>query len=253
MLDYPLPKMQNQSTNSPQPPQREIQNQAPLRQTPSQQSPLEQLGDMSQKRKMETENALLRETLAMSAQNCEALMKQLTESQSEFQQQVRKEITVWQQNHMSMSNSMKRRLEEMSEMIEQYSQNHQSQLLKLENMNEAFIKSLNAVLVTTSDKLIAQAKEDFNTALSDNIKTVETIPEFTKIDSDGATDRVNDFNKNLTATLKEPKIMLDNHAKGYHLVMKKLSKVDGWRQVVFLRGLRGSIATPIVLFISLFF
>ena len=84
------------------------------------------------------------------------------------------------------------------------------------------------------------------------IKTVESILDVTKIASDGVTDRVNDFNKNLTLALKKPKITFDNHVKGYHAAMKKLFKVDGWRQVVFWMGLWGSIATPIVLFISLF-
>ena len=116
-------------------------------------------------------------------------------------------------------------------------------------MNEAFSKSLSDVLTHVSDKLIAQAKEDFNTALSDNIKTVESILEVTKIASDGVSDRVNDFNKNLTLALKKPKITFDNHVKGYHAAMKKLFKVDGWRKKIFWVGLFSSILTPIVLLI----
>jgi len=64
-------------------------------------------------------------------------------------------------------------------------------------------------------------------------------------------DMVDDFIKNLNATYKKSKTILDNRAKDYHLSMAKLFKLDGWRQVFFWLGMYGNIVTPIVLIILL--
>ena len=137
--------------------------------------------------------------------------------------------------------------------INQHSQNHQNQLSKLTNMNEVFSKSLNDALTVVSDKLIAQVKEDARAALEANCNTMSAIIETMKIASDGVNDMVEDFNKNLNATYKKSKSILDNRANGYHLSMAKLFKVDGWRQVVFWMGVWGGIATPILLGLNLIF
>ena len=120
-------------------------------------------------------------------------------------------------------------------------------------MNEVFSKSLNDVLATTNDKLIAQVKEDAKSALEANCDTMLSIIETMKVASDGVTDMVEDFNKNLNTAYKKSKTILNNRAKDYHSSMAKLFNVDGWRQVVFWLGIWGGIATPILLGLNLFF
>ena len=101
------------------------------------QTPISRLSSASQQAKQETEIALLREALAMSAQNCEALMKQSNQSLEEINQTVNLWIC-W---------------------LKKEQQKNQEQLKRLENMNEAFSKSLNGVLTHTSDKFTAQLKK----------------------------------------------------------------------------------------------
>ena len=73
-----------------------------------------------------------------------------------------------------------------------------------------------------------------------------------KTTSAGVTAMIEDFNKNLQATYKKSKAVLDGRVKAYHTAMAYLFKVDGWRQVFFWLGICGRIATPIVLIISRF-
>ena len=70
--------------------------------------------------------------------------------------------------------------------------------------------------------------------------------------SAGVTAMVEDFNKNLHATYKKSKAVLDGRVKAYHTAMAYLFKVDGWRQVFFWLGIMGGIATPIVLMVLQF-
>ena len=76
------------------------------------------LSAASQQLKTETENALLREALAMSAQNCEALMKQLVESQTEFQHKVMSAIELSQKAYMGVHHDLKTGLEKAYSLIE---------------------------------------------------------------------------------------------------------------------------------------
>ena len=97
MPDYTLPK--NNTT---------LPNQQSQQQPPQQTlSAISQLSAASQQLKMETENALLREALATSAQNCEALMKQLAESQAEFQRQMMDAVTLSHEAYMGISHDLR--------------------------------------------------------------------------------------------------------------------------------------------------
>ena len=119
-------------------------------------------------------------------------------------------------------------------------------------MNESFSKSLSDALTLTTDKLIAQVKADAQVALEANNETITNIVESMKTASAGVNTMVEDFNKNLHATYKKSKAVLDGRVKAYHTAMAHLFKVDGWRQVFFWLGILGGIATPIVLVVLQF-
>jgi hypothetical protein len=137
-------------------------------------------------------------------------------------------------------------------MIERYSQSYQSQLTKMESMNQVFSRNLNGVLTTTTDKLIAQIIADTQIALEANAETMTAIIKAMETASAGVTDNVKAFNKNLNDTFKKSKTVLDSRAKAYHTSMQNLFKVDGWRQVFFWLGIGGGILTPIVLIVGYF-
>jgi len=258
MPDYTLKRNSLQVPKQPIPPQPQTQSAPP--QTPS---AISQLSAASQQSKLETENALLREALATSAQNCEALMKQLAESQKEFiktmttmmgqmQHQVRRAEETAYHQLKAMSGVIEDYGNGHSGMIDRYSQSHQSQLSKLESMNQAFNQSLNAVLAQTEDSLIAQVAADTQIALAANTDAMNAIIKAMETASAGVTVSVKDFNKNLNDTFKKSKTILDSRAKAYHTAMQNLFKVDGWRQAVFWLGIAGGILTPIVLIIGRF-
>jgi len=99
--------------------------------------------------------------------------------------------------------------------------------------------------------MIVQVKADAQAALEANNATITNIISKMEEASKGVTDMVDDFNKNLNATYKKSKTILDNRAKEYRSSVAKLFALDGWRQAFFWLGIYGSIATPIVLFIML--
>ena len=258
MPDYTLPR------NTPQVPKQPISPQ-PQTQSPPQQVPsaVAQLSAASQQLKMETENALLREALATSAQNCEALMKQLAESQAEFQRQAMDAIKLSQKAYMGVHHDLKTGLEKAYSLIErnnqsqlqqinQYNQSHQNQLSKLAGMNESFSRNLSDVLTLTTDRLIAKVAADTQIALEANAEAMTAIIKAMETASAGVTDNVEKFNTNLTEKYKKSKTVLDNRSKAYHESMQHLFKVDGWRQVAFWLGIGGGILTPIVLIIGHF-
>ena len=103
-----------------------------------------------------------------------------------------------------------------------------------------------------TDKLIAQVSADTKTAFNSSYDTMNNIIKTMEIASNGVTDMVEDFNKNLNAAYKKSKTILDNRAKSYHSAMDNLFKVDGWRQIAFWLGICGGILTPIVLIVGHF-
>jgi hypothetical protein len=103
-----------------------------------------------------------------------------------------------------------------------------------------------------TDKMVLQVKVDSQIALEANNDTMNSIIGSMKKASKEVHEMVIGFNKNLNATYKKSKTILDGRAKGYHTAMAHLFKVDGWRQGVFWFVLWGSIATPIVLVIIMF-
>ena len=119
-------------------------------------------------------------------------------------------------------------------------------------MNQAFSRSLNAVLAQTRDSLIAKVAADTQIALEANAEAMNAIIKAMETASAGVTDDVEKFNTNLTDKYKKSKTVLDSRAKAYHTAMQNLFKVDGWRQVAFWFGIGGGIFTPIVLIIGHF-
>jgi len=87
-----------------------------------------------------------------------------------------------------------------------------------------------------TDKMIAQVKADAQAALEANNATITSIINKMEEASKGVTDMVDDFNKNLNATYKKSKTILDNRAKEYRSSVAKLFVLDGWRQLFFLVG-----------------
>jgi len=206
MPDYSLVKNNNQT---------QIQEAQPQHM----QTPISRLSSASQQAKQETEIALLREALAISAQNCEALMKQSNQSLEEINQTVNLWIG-W---------------------LKKEQQKNQEQLKRLENMNETFSKSLNDVLTHTSDKFTAQLKEDVDVAMKANMQSMES----TVKNMEQTSAKVTSFEKELKTTLVK-------RISAYNSSINKLFKLDDWRQLVFWAGMAGGILTPIVLIADYF-
>ena len=204
MPDYSLTK----NNNSPQTQPSQVQYM---------QTPISKLSSASQQAKLETENALLREALAMSAQNCEVLMKQSNQSLEEIKQTVNLWIG-W---------------------LKKEKQKNQEQLKHLESMNEIFSKNLNDVLAHTSGELVAELKKDVDNAIKSNIQAMEnTIKRMERTAS------------NVTNFEKELKTTLAKRINIYNSSINKLFKLDDWRQIVFWAGMTGGILTPIVLILG---
>ena len=140
-----------------------------------------------------------------------------------------------------------------SNMIDRYSQSHQSQLSKLESMNEAFNKNLNAVLTTTKDKLIAQVKADTDIVFQANYDTMLSIIKTMEITSNGFNDNAKLFSQKLNDDFKKSKGILDNRVKRYNSSMEQLFELDDKQKFFFWVGIVGSISTPMVSFIILLF
>ena len=171
----------------------------------------------------------------------------------DLRSQMREAYALMEQNHQDLQQQISQYNQSLLNLINQHSQNHQNQLSKLTSMNEVFSKSLSDVLTITTDKLIAQVKADTDTAMKANVQNVASIVETMKMASTNVANKVIDFEKKLDAALKRPQTTLDNHIKSYRDSMKKLFKVDGWREVFFWAGLWGSIAMPILLVLNLIF
>jgi len=119
-------------------------------------------------------------------------------------------------------------------------------------MNQAFSRSLNAVLAQTRDSLIDKIAADTQIALEANAEAMNAIIREMETASAEVTDNVEKFNANLTKRYEKSRTVLDNRAKAYHESMQTLFAVDGWRQVAFWLGIGGGILTPIVLIIGRF-
>jgi len=269
------PSQQSQGQNMPQ----ATRIQAPQYQPQQSISHMEQLSQASQQSKTETENALLREALAMSAQNLEALVKQSVKSQEEFQhqievryQRIREEtgatqITLleWvEEMRMIMSQNNENYTEMWSNLEGLMNQNHQQyqdQLIQLHNQNQLFSKSLNEILIGVVDKLVEQVKNDTVTALNSNmsamnsvvdenlanmrsvvIEHIESILEAHKLMQE-CNQQVIDYDKSL-------KTKLDNSIKKYNTAITRLFQLNNKEKLYFRLGIFGGIATPVVLIVG---
>ena len=219
----------------------------PPQEQPQAPSPIAQLSQASQQAKLETENALLREALATSAQNCETLIQQLVESQKEFRFQTAQTLGAIQ-NAVSRTGEISyHSLNEMKTQIEENDQHHLNQLSKLQNQNQLFSQSLNAALMTVVDKLSVQIKGDTDIALKSHMAAIDTA--FKKyqrsMDSvssniDGTVDRLTKYDKTLKANL-------DKSVKSYRASINGLFQLNDTREKVFWLGMFGGIATSILL------
>ena len=233
MPDYSLPKMQNQSSNSPQlPPQnmrnqsinsqqsqsQHIQNQS-LQQPHFQNSnPLDQLGDMSQRRKMETENAMLREALAMSSENCERLTKQFNLLQAETQK-------ILQQIEHNRQADSKKHASQITEL--------QTAVNQMLTADQTLQSSLEKNLSAMTDKITKAVSSDTNTAINALYEKMNSsVSRLEKYDS----------------TLKTN---LEAGRKKYTEGLNKLFRVDDKRHKIFFFGMYSNIMSLILLIVVL--
>ena len=138
-------------------------------------SPISQLTAASQQAKMETENALLREALATSAQNYEILTKQFTESQEDINSNMMQSVLRIQRAVEHMEESTKKHQHEVWTAITSQGTKHQNQITELWNQNDMFSRSLKAVLAETADKLLDQVKADTVTVLQEYMDLMESV------------------------------------------------------------------------------
>jgi len=232
MPDYSLKR-------SNQPQEKQIQPQAP--------SPIAQLSQASQQAKLETENALLREALATSAQNCETLMQQLVESQKEFRFQTAQTLEAMQTAVSRTGEISYHSLNEMKAQIEESDQNHLNQLSKLQNQNQLFSQSLNAVLTTVVDKLSMQIKGDTEIALKSHMTAIDTAFIKYQRSMDSVSNQINDTVDRLIKYDKTLKSNLDKSVKSYRASINGLFQLNDTREKLFWFGMFGGIATPIML------
>ena len=230
---------------------------------------MSQLSEASQQAKLQTENALLREALATSAQNCEALIQQLAKSQEQFQSQLLKNSHELKQDTIFTNDKLILRANELEGLISQsneicqrfwYDQdetiqkNHSdlSQLVsQLQNQNKLFSKSLDEAIQGLACKLIEQVKADTVTALDNHMATLEIVVSnhinemksaYTSLTT--ATKKVNEYDNHLKKTL-------DKKIGKFDASIKNLFKVSGNEAAFFYIGLLGAIATPIILLLRL--
>ena len=199
------------------------------------------LSSVSQQAKIETENALLREALAMSAQNYEALTKQLIESQNRFNIDISKQIAWLQNQSENTKYTIFTDMEEIKKILLQSEKNQQARIANLQSMNDTFSKSLNDVLIRTSVKLTAQVKKDVDAAMKANIQAIDKTVQ--RMEQTAA--KVTDFENKLKSNL-------DKRIKAYNYSIQRLFKLNGWRELLFWAGMAGGILTPIVLIIGYF-
>ena len=206
-----------------------VPTQAQQHQLQHHQTPLSGLSQASRQAKLETENALLREALAMSAQNCEALITQSNQSLAE----VNRIVGTWIEwlKHQQQNNQ---------QLLNQHHQNIQQQLNQLESMNTKFTKNLSDAITLTSDKLLAQVKSDVDIVIKANIKALNT-----------ATSQMEHTIANVTNYEGKLKTNLDKRIKAYDSSIKKLYQLNDGRELFFWVGMLGSIITPIVLLLNL--
>ena len=276
MPDYSLQRNTPPTSRPPAPQQQHQphgQTQAP---PPTQtQSPMTQLAQASDNAKKDTENALLREALATSAQNSEALIGQLVKSQAEFTRSTQSQINEILRQFNKLEQNMKNCVELLDEqteshllnqqkMLENYNTNHQSQLHLLKNQNDMFSKCLNDVLEAIADRLVAQVKADTVTAMQENMDSMNgTVREYLRIMGDAVESHVTEISTAYTNMTKantrvenydkKLKTMLDNRLKAYRESVNRLYQIDGAKKFFFWVGIMSSILTPLVLIVSRFF
>ena len=108
-------------------------------------------------------------------------------------------------------------------------------------MNEVFSKSLNAVLMNTSDNLTAHIKKDVDAAMKANIQSM-----------DKTVQRMEHYTANVAVFEDKLKSSLDKRIKAYNASIHRLFKLNGWRELLFWAGMAGGILTPILLIINRF-
>ena len=127
-----------------------------------------------------------------------------------------------------------------------------------------FSNSLNAVLTTVADKLIAQVKADTVNALQNNMDSMnDTVREYLRIMGNAVESHVTEISTAYTNMTKantrvenydkKLKTLLDNRLKAYRESVNRLYQIDGAKKFFFWVGIMSSILTPLVLIVSRFF
>jgi IS1 family transposase len=229
------------------------------KQTPD---PMTQLSQASDNAKKDTEIALLREALATSAQNSEALIGQLVKSQGEFMKDIQSQVNEISHQFNKLQQTMKNCMELLEEQtenhlltlqsqLESYNTNNQNQLQNLKSQNELFSKSLNAALTSVTDKLITQIKTDTVTALSeqraiayDSMQDYITATNIVVRQMNETAEMVNGYDEKI-------KTSLDKRVRAYNSSIKELFALNRKEKLFFFFGILGGIATPTILFLRM--
>jgi len=217
--------------------------------TPQHNSPMSQLTAASNTAKLETENALLREALATSAQNCEALIMKLAESQTQFHTELKEMIKEVQIVSLRMQETNNHNITELFHMVDQHHSQHNNQLSNLQNQNNQFSKNLNDVLTKMSSSLIEQVKTDTATALQEHMTVIENAVEGHIIAIDNAHTLMKTANTKVINYDKALKTRFDKKLTTQKTSINKIFEVDGLKRFFFWAGIVCSILTPIVLIV----
>ena len=263
MPDYSLrknnPPQEQPTQHQPlpnRPTQEHTQSLAPMQR----QDPMTQLSQASELSKKETENALLREALATSAQSYEGLTKQLITSQESHQQEAMELMKEVQIASLKMTETNNKNIVMLFEMVNEHHDRHNSHLSSLQNQNHQFSQNLDGVLKDLASKMIEQVKADTANALQANLEAMNTAVQnnLTALDDavkshvraigtahtnmEKANTKVVNYDKHL-------KTLLDNRLKRSKESINKIFEVDGLKRFLFWVGIACSILTPIVLIV----
>ncbi|MCL1842457.1 MAG: hypothetical protein FWF79_01455 [Defluviitaleaceae bacterium] len=120
-------------------------------------------------------------------------------------------------------------------------------------MNQSFIQSLNSVLATVEDKLIAQIKADTVIALQANMTAMNEAVQSHIATMNTAYASITKTAEKVTNYDTKLKTSLDKRIKSYNESIQRLFKLDDWREMLFLAGMAGAILTPLALIINWLF
>ena len=175
-------------------------------------SPREQLQELNRQSRTELENSLLKETLAMSSESCEELMKQLNQEQGRAEQNRQRDAEL---NRQLISELMK-------------------QVEQLENSNELLQNAISAEIGSLRDEVRESTVQEVRKALQANIEAVQRATKALEKQSD-----------TLTSVMKQKVRELEESKNGFF-------RYEGLKLYLFWAGMGCNIVTLILLIYYLF-